>query len=77
MDAGTEAAAASQVALDLAIPARKTLLAGGRRPQLVDPRVEALFDTNEARAVGRSQASQDADASRCVAGHLLLLTFRR
>jgi hypothetical protein len=35
-----------------------------------------MFDINDALAVGRSQASHDADVSRCVAGQLVLLAFR-
>jgi hypothetical protein len=52
MDACAEPAARSQVALDHPVPTGKTLDVGESRPQLVDPGVEPLFDTNDAHARG-------------------------
>jgi hypothetical protein len=75
MEACAEPAADSQLALDLSVPAGKTLGIGESRPQLVDPGVEAVLDANDARAVGGLQAAQGAIGSTCMARHLLLLRF--
>src|SRR5205823_5892970 len=71
-----ELTAEPQIALEVTEPAGQTPGIGECRPQVVDIGVEAVFHAHDALAICRSQATQDAAAPTCVAGHLVLLRSR-